>query len=128
RRVGVLGECCMSRWRPLVCVAFALLGASLGGCTPRSKTVNPPRAESAATVDAAPAQAVYPTPSAGPPPVPPPSGEGLDHPHQRYIVVDQFGYRPDAAKVAILVNPERGWNAADVYEPGPTLEVRRWAD
>lgn len=127
-REGALGECCRSGWVPLPCVAFALLSVPLGGCTPRSKTVNPPGPERTATVDAAPAQAVYPTPSVGPPPVPPPPGEGLDHPHQRYIVVDQFGYRPDAAKVAILVNPERGWNAADIYEPGPMLEVRRWAD
>src|SRR5690606_9290615 len=42
--------------------------------------------------------------------------------------VDQFGYRPDLPKVAILVHPERGWNAADAYEPGASLEVRKWAD
>ncbi len=48
--------------------------------------------------------------------------------HERYIVVDQFGYRPKMAKFAILVDPERGWNAADHYAPGPSFEVRRWTD
>src|SRR5262245_55911347 len=46
----------------------------------------------------------------------------------RYIVVDQFGYRPDMKKVAILVDPQQGWNAKDEYVPGQTLEVRRFDD
>jgi len=45
-----------------------------------------------------------------------------------YIVVDQFGYRPEMKKVAVLVDPEVGWNAKDSYVPGSTLEVRRWDD
>jgi endoglucanase len=70
----------------------------------------------------------YPTPALGEPPVPPPAGKGLAVPLQKYIVVDQFGYRPDMAKVAILVDPQRGWNAPDVYTPGSELEVRKWSD
>lgn len=49
-------------------------------------------------------------------------------PENRYIVLDQFGYRPDMKKVAILVDPQEGWNAKDEYVPGETLEVRRFQD
>jgi endoglucanase len=47
---------------------------------------------------------------------------------QKYIVVDQFGYRPEMAKVAVLVDPQEGWNADDSFAPGQNYEVRRWAD
>ncbi len=72
--------------------------------------------------------APYPSEPKAPPPVPPPAGAGFDIKLQKYIVVDQFGYQPELAKVAILVNPKRGWNAGDAYSPGPRLEVRRWSD
>jgi endoglucanase len=70
----------------------------------------------------------YPATPSSPPPVPPPKGRGLDVELERYIVVDQFGYRTKMEKVAVLVDPARGWNASDEYRPGPVLEVRRWAD
>lgn len=38
--------------------------------------------------------------------------------------VDQFGYLPTEAKVAVLVDPQRGYNAKDHYTPGPRIEVR----
>lgn len=87
-------------------------------------------AEPAAVVEgsAPPVAAEYPATPTLPPPVTPPEGEGLGHELERYIVVDQFGYTPELAKVAILVNPEKGWNAADSYQPQGTLEVRRWGD
>ncbi|MEJ5170822.1 MAG: glycoside hydrolase family 9 protein [Fimbriimonadales bacterium] len=44
------------------------------------------------------------------------------------IQVDQFGYLPDATKVAVLSDPVEGYNAADDYVPGPRLEVRRRSD
>ena len=53
---------------------------------------------------------------------------GTEVPENQYIVVDQFGYRPDMKKVAILVNPQEGWNAHDEYLPGDTLELRRFDD
>jgi endoglucanase len=53
---------------------------------------------------------------------------GNDIPESRYLVVDQFGYRPDMKKVAILVDPQQGWNAKDEYVPGNTLELRRFDD
>jgi hypothetical protein len=41
------------------------------------------------------------------------------------IVVDQFGYLPDGDKVAVVSDPQKGYNEADAYAPGPQLEVRR---
>ena len=45
-----------------------------------------------------------------------------------HIHVDQFGYLPDEQKVAVLSDPQRGFNAADHFAPGPVLEVRQAAD
>jgi hypothetical protein len=70
----------------------------------------------------------YPAEAKGPPPVAPPEGQGLSVKLQKYIVVDQFGYRPSLVKIAVLVDPELGWNAADAYQPGPELELRKWSD
>lgn len=42
------------------------------------------------------------------------------------IVVDQFGYTSEMAKVAVISDPQTGFNSADSYTPGATLEVRRW--
>lgn len=70
----------------------------------------------------------YPAVPTAPPPVSPPLGKGLDIPFQRYIVVDQFGYQPKMTKVAVLVDPVKGWNSDDSYQPSKTLEVRNWQD
>lgn len=40
------------------------------------------------------------------------------------LCVDQFGYLPDAAKVAVISDPVKGYNAFDHYTPGAKLEVR----
>ncbi len=42
----------------------------------------------------------------------------------RYIVLDQFGYLPDAEKVAVVRDPMQGYDAAASFSPGATLEVR----
>ncbi|MEK0317318.1 glycoside hydrolase family 9 protein [Cohnella sp. 56] len=47
---------------------------------------------------------------------------------QKYIMIDQFGYLPDGDKVAVLVDPQVGFNAADAYTPGSTMQVRRVSD
>ena len=41
-----------------------------------------------------------------------------------HLHVDQFGYLPDAEKVAVVSDPQVGYNAAASYTPGATLEVR----
>jgi hypothetical protein len=45
---------------------------------------------------------------------------------QKYIMVDQFGYRTDDKKVAVIVNPQIGFNANDEFIPGTVYEVRKW--
>ena len=45
-----------------------------------------------------------------------------------HICVDQFGYLPDSAKVAVISDPQKGYNAADHYKPGSLLQVRRRSD
>jgi hypothetical protein len=52
----------------------------------------------------------------------------LREPGHRYIMVDQFGYRPDDPKVAVLADPEVGFNASDSFTPSATYEVRRAND
>lgn len=42
--------------------------------------------------------------------------------------VDQFGYPLNARKIAVLASPQQGYNTAQTYTPGPTLELRRWND
>lgn len=74
------------------------------------------------------AEAGYPAEPKVPPPVAPPIGQGLTVKLERYIVVDQFGYRPGMKKVAVLADPQRGWNAKDAYVPPKELEVRAWVD
>ena len=44
------------------------------------------------------------------------------------ICVDQFGYLPSAEKVAVISDPQKGYNSADHYTPGKTLLVRRRND
>jgi hypothetical protein len=40
-----------------------------------------------------------------------------------FIVVDQFGYRPDAQKVAVIRNPVRGLDAEFSFTPGSIYQV-----
>jgi len=42
----------------------------------------------------------------------------------RRIAVDQFGYPQDLVKVAVISDPQQGFNSAESYTPGSTLEVR----
>lgn len=41
----------------------------------------------------------------------------------KYIVVDQFGYRPDAIKMAIIRDPQVGFDQAESFEPGTSYAV-----
>ncbi len=44
------------------------------------------------------------------------------------IHVDQFGYLPAEQKVAVVSDPQEGFNTADRYTPGNLLELRSKAD
>ena len=48
-----------------------------------------------------------------------------------YIKIDQFGYLPASKKVAVIVDPITGYNAAESFSPGTganNYQVRRWSD
>lgn len=45
-----------------------------------------------------------------------------------YIHIDQFGYQPAASKVAVISDPQVGYNAGDSYTVGSSLEVVRIND
>jgi endoglucanase len=48
-----------------------------------------------------------------------------------HIKVDQFGYFPASRKVAVIADPQAGYNAAETFIPGTganQYQVRRWAD
>ncbi len=46
----------------------------------------------------------------------------------KYIVVDQFGYRPDSRKIAVIRNPQTGFDSEETYVPGTTYAVVRKSD
>ncbi|MDF7819489.1 glycoside hydrolase family 9 protein [Runella sp. MFBS21] len=48
-----------------------------------------------------------------------------------YIKIDQFGYLPTSKKVAVVVDPQVGYNAAEAFNPGTgtnQYQIRRWND
>lgn len=70
----------------------------------------------------------HPGPTAGYPDFAIPRLEGVTIPGLPAVTsrihVDQFGYRPGFEKVAVISDPQRGYNAGESYTPGPLLEVR----
>jgi len=129
-----MNDRCLLVHRSSLFIAGLALVACAEPAPPVAVVPSPPPSASAAPIMTSaetakePVWVPYPATAKGPPPVPPPAGQGLSVAHGRYIVVDQFGYRPGMEKVAVLVDPEAGWNAADAYKPGPELEVRKWSD
>lgn len=49
---------------------------------------------------------------------------GLLFAQSGFIQVDQFGYLPSAVKVAVIIDPQVGYNSAQSYTPSSTLEIR----
>jgi endoglucanase len=46
----------------------------------------------------------------------------------RHILVDQFGYLPADSKVAVIRDPQAGYDTRDRFTPGDVYEVRRSSD
>jgi len=53
---------------------------------------------------------------------------GTPRPTTQHITVDQFGYLPDAVKVAVVNNPVNGFNATNSYTPAETCAIRNAVD
>ncbi len=49
-------------------------------------------------------------------------------PFNAHLLVDQFGYRPGDPKVAVIRNPQTGYDSASKFEPGSSYQVRRTDD
>ncbi|MFI5131461.1 MAG: glycoside hydrolase family 9 protein [Chitinophagales bacterium] len=55
-----------------------------------------------------------------------PPGPGVT---TKFIRIDQFGYLPASKKIAIIVDPQTGYNAAESFSPGTganQYQVRNW--
>ena len=63
-----------------------------------------------------------------PPTIPAPAGSNTEIPFVANILVDQFGYRPHDPKVAVIRNPQMGYDSAQKFAPGETYQVRRASD
>ena len=48
--------------------------------------------------------------------------------HSKYILTDQFGYRTDAKKIAVVRNPQIGFDSAETFSPGSLYAVINTAD
>ncbi|MFP4845378.1 glycoside hydrolase family 9 protein [Winogradskyella sp. PE311] len=48
--------------------------------------------------------------------------------HSDFIHIDQFGYKPSSTKVAVISNPQMGFNSGQSYNPSSTMEVRNTSD
>jgi endoglucanase len=46
----------------------------------------------------------------------------------KFIRVDQFGYRPNSSKVAVLADPQAGYDAAESFTPSGQYQLRKWSD
>jgi len=44
----------------------------------------------------------------------------------QFIKTDQFGYKPNAQKIAVISNPITGFNNTTPFNPGATYQVRDW--
>ena len=44
----------------------------------------------------------------------------------QFIKIDQFGYRPNDQKIAIIANPIVGYNNTTTFSPGSSYQVRDW--
>src|SRR5271169_2669984 len=63
-----------------------------------------------------------------PVPIPAPAGPNAGIPFVANILVDQFGYRPNDPKVAVIRNPQVGYDSAQKFTPGDLYQVRQASD
>ena len=51
------------------------------------------------------------------------TGGATSPPVSKYIVVDQFGYLPDLEKIAVIRDPQTGFDATESFTPGATYAL-----
>ncbi|MEL6674326.1 MAG: cellulase N-terminal Ig-like domain-containing protein [Bacteroidota bacterium] len=57
-----------------------------------------------------------------------PHSSAQSSPTSLHIKVDQFGYLPGAKKIAVISDPQQGYNAAESFSPAATYEVHKASD
>ncbi|WP_461114675.1 glycoside hydrolase family 9 protein [Spirosoma jeollabukense] len=45
-----------------------------------------------------------------------------------HLKIDQFGYLPMAKKIAVISNPQTGYNASETFTPSSTYQIRKTAN
>src|SRR5882724_7575252 len=63
-----------------------------------------------------------------PPTSPAPPGGAGSVTLSAHLLVDQFGYRNTDPKVAVIRNPQVGFDSADTFAPGATYQLRKADD
>jgi endoglucanase len=60
----------------------------------------------------------------------PPLAPGMSGsiPFDAHLLVDQFGYRPQDPKIAVIRSPQTGYDSALKFSPGSTYQLRRASD
>ncbi len=67
-------------------------------------------------------------PSANRPTLATPTGAAAGLPVDHHLLIDQFGYLPEETKVAVLRDPQVGYDKNDHFTPGKEYEVRSAED
>lgn len=44
----------------------------------------------------------------------------------KFITLDQFGYLPNAQKIAVIRDPQTGYDASESFNPGTSYQLRNW--
>jgi endoglucanase len=115
-------------WAQVVLVGLAsgcVGGLACSGGHTSSAALDVPGADASTPIDAAGGGSDSHTVAdvQGPPP-PVDSGPVVaPQPLSAFIVVDQLGYRPNAEKIAVLRNPQTGFDSATHFAPGPKYAV-----
>ncbi len=53
---------------------------------------------------------------------------GISPPVDNHIKVDQFGYKTNGKKIAVISNPVTGYNSSNPFTPGSNYQLRRFSD
>ncbi|HEY0031183.1 MAG TPA: glycoside hydrolase family 9 protein [Bacteroidia bacterium] len=53
-------------------------------------------------------------------------GKAIPATISQFIKIDQFGYKPNDQKIAVMSDPQTGYNSALSFSPGATYQVRNW--
>ncbi len=118
----------MRKWTRLGLITCLAMGCMAGCGSGQSSASTSPLSAAAAPAASSPvpapaaASSSAPAPAAASNSAPAPANS---IPVSAHILVDQFGYRPNDQKVAVIRDPHVGYDTSDAFSPGSTYQVRR---